>query len=294
MPSSNPDIALFKRLASQNSSLNWYAIADSAQHSDLPARLESPGRESRCLFAASQGGPVAKLAPHLVELPSPLASSNVWSWVSLHGSSKSCVSVIAATLPFDNLFGQLAACTEVTLPDGDSMFFAFWDPAILGTLVGQPDDLTLHVKGPVLSSDQRSMLVQGLGGWWYWDRDGRLHEVHAEPATVDKPAGPITLTQQQVDDLVEASVPDHVLYYLELNQSFLISDISPTQRYALVQQALDRARDLGLFAMSDLVNYVCVELIYKQRMRQDRHIVDIFDQVKHGRLSFHDALEVLP
>ena len=294
MPSLSPDIALFKGLARQNSSLNWYAIADSAQHSDLPARLEWHGKESRCLFGASQGSPVAKLAPHLVELPSPSNSTNAWSWISLHAKSKPCVSVIATTLPFGDLFSQLAACTEVTLPDGESMFLAFWDPAILGTLMGQPDDLTLHVKGPVLSSNQRSMLVQGLGGWWYWDRDGRLHDVRAEPANNDKSTGPITLTQQQVDDLVEASVPDHVLYYLELNQSFLISDISPTQRYALVQQALDRARDLGLFAMSDLVNYVCVELIYKQRMRQDRHIVDIFDQVKHGRLSFHDALEVLP
>ena len=294
MSSANPDIALFRSLAREDSALTWYAIADSAQHSDLPTGLTRHGNECRCLFGASQGSPVAKLSPHLVALPTPLARSNAWSWISLHAKSKPCVSVIATTLSFDELFDQLVACTEVTLPDGDSMFFAFWDPAVLGTLIGQADDITLHVKGPVLDSDQRSMLVQRLSGWWYWDRAGHLHQVRVEPAKNGKLTGPIPLTQQQVDDLVEASVPDHVLYYLELNQPFLIADTSPTQRYALVREALRSGRDIGLSTMGDLVNYVCVELIYKQRMREDRSVVDILDQVKQGRLSFHDAMEALP
>lgn len=45
---------------------------------------------------------------------------------------------------------------------------------------------------------------------------------------------PLQLTQYQVDDLVEASVPDHVLYYVELNQPQLINDIAPANRYGLV------------------------------------------------------------
>jgi hypothetical protein len=49
------------------------------------------------------------------------------------------------------------------------------------------------------------------------------------------------LTQQQVDDLVEASVPDHVLYYLELNQAFLIGDVPSGQRYEMVLRALAKA-----------------------------------------------------
>jgi len=104
----------------------------------------------------------------------------------------------------------------------------------------------------------------------------------------------LELDQRQVDDLVEASVPDHLLYYLTLNQSNLISDFSSSEQYHIVRGALNRARDIGLISMRDLVNYVCVELIYKERLREDRYIADLLNQVKTRQLSFHDALELLP
>ena len=48
---------------------------------------------------------------------------------------------------------------------------------VLGTLVGQADVDTLHVKGAVLDEAQRQMLFGGLTGWWYWDRNGGLHRI---------------------------------------------------------------------------------------------------------------------
>jgi hypothetical protein len=166
MRSSNPDITLFEDVARQDTSSKWYAIVDSAQHRVLPGALLQGGYMVRCLLGASQGSPVAQHAPHLVELGSPLEASSAWNWISLNAKSEPCLTVIATTMSFDTLFIQLAECTEVVLPDAFAMFFAFWDPAILGTLMGQADDLTLHVKGPVMSSVQRSWLTRGMLLLW--------------------------------------------------------------------------------------------------------------------------------
>lgn len=295
MLSSNEDIAVFETVARQDRSLNWYAIADAAQHCSLPSVLTQSGREAGCLLGASQGSPVAKRAPHLVQLCSPLEPGNAWSWIALKAKLKPCVSVIAAPTSFGSLFRQLTSCTSVVMPDGDSMYFAFWDPAILATLVGQNDDLTLHVKGPVLTPDQRSTLTRELTKWWYWDRVGCMHAITMEPASHDVlQLAPITLTQQQVDSLVEASVPDHILYYLESNQPLLIADFPYSVRYETVRKALAEARSIGLLAMADLVNFVSVALIYGVRMQNDSAICDLLSQVKRGELSFRSALNQFP
>lgn len=288
------DLGVFQEIACEDPSLRWYAIVDNAQCQKLPNMFGAGSRQSRCLLDAPLDSPLAQLCPHLVELCSPDYSDSGWMWIRLHGASTPCVSVIATCKPFDSLFNQLAHCTQISLPDGDTMFFAFWDSAVLGTLMGQADDQTLHVPGPVLDQGQQTMLADGIAKWWYWDRNGVIHSfaVRATPAVA--PVRSLELDQRQVDDLVEASVPDHLLYYLTLNQSNLINDFSSSEQYHIVRGALNRARDIGLISMRDLVNYVCVEMIYKERLREDRYIADLLNQVKTRQLSFHDALELLP
>jgi hypothetical protein len=284
---------LFRDVAQLKGALYWYAIADSAQHSALPKAILGESRNVRCLFGASEGSPLAQQSPHLVELFSPLEISDSWSWISLNAKSKPCVSIIAARKSFEEMFTQLSDCVEVVLPDGDAMYFAFWDPAILGTLMGQADDQTLHVKGPVLNPTQRIKILNELEGWWYWDRAGKVHSIVPVETACQITRGPIVLLQEQVDDLVEASVPDHVLYYINLNQHHLLNDVLPEKRYFLVSHALARARAIGLTGMRDLVNYVCVELIYKERMH-DATITRVFDDVKKGNIRFDAALDQLP
>lgn len=286
------DIDVFREAALRNPSWNWYAIADSAQQRALPGALLEGGGEVRCLLGASQDSPLAHKSPHLVRLDKPTAAHAAWSWIGLYASARPCVTVIASPLDFDALFVRLAQCTDVILPDGDAMFFAFWDPVILGTLVGQPDDTTLHVPGPVLSPEQCATLTDGIGAWWYWDRSATLRSLAISGSQSGEV--PLRLDQRQVDDLVEASVPDHVLYYLELNQGQLLRDIPDRERYAYVREALVWGRDLHLSKMNDLVNFVCVRLIYKERMQEDQTVRAILARVKSGETSFATALDELP
>jgi hypothetical protein len=276
--------------------VRWYALADSAQHAALPAALATPGMQVRCLFNAEQGTPLAAKAPHLVELTPPQSGGAPWEWIRVHAHQAPCVTVLASTLPFDALFGALQGCAEIVLPDGTGMFFAFWDPAILGTLVGQPDDLTLHVPGPVLTPAQRHALTGAVQAWWYWDRDGIVHRVHSVPVPVPGPAAevPFALTQDQVDALVEASMPDHVLYFVDLNQQHLLMPFAPREQYAVVRDAYRQARAVGLVNMQDLVNFACVKLIYGERFDTDPVIIALLERVKNGEIAFRCALNEMP
>lgn len=294
MASSNPHIATFEMLARENSALRWYAIADSAQQSGLPKAVVQECFPARCLFGASQGSPLAHHGPHLVELCLPTESSRTWNWISLNANSNPSVTIIAAQISFDELFVQLAGCIEVVLPDEFEMFLGFWDPAILGTLMGQADDRSLHVQGPVLSASQRSKLTWRLHSWWYWDRYGDMHSLAIDSEQGVPSTDPFSLTQAQVDGLVEACVPDHVLYYVELNQPMLIAEVPSRERYEVVRQAMAQAREFGLVVMNDLVNFVCVTLIYGDKMKTDQVILDLLDQVRHGRLTFPKALDAFP
>jgi hypothetical protein len=290
-----PHIDTLAAVARNQPQWNWYAIADSAQEKALPNALGGVGGEARCLLGATQGSPLAENSPHLVALTSPARGGNAWEWIARMGVRKPCVTVLASQLGFDDLFEQLKQFAEIRLPDDTEMFFAFWDPAILGTLVGQSDDSTLYVKGAVLDDEQLGLLYGGLSGWWYWDRDGEMHTVsiEAEAPTVrlDKP---LKLRQRQVDELVEASMPDHVLYYVDLNQPHLLRDLPPEARYRYVMRALSGAREIGLETMKDLVNYVSASLIYGARWNQDSVIAGVLGRVKDGRIRFSDAMELLP
>jgi hypothetical protein len=290
-----PHIDTLAAVASNEPQWNWYAIADSAQNDALPGALTSAGGQVRCLLGATQGSPLAEKSPHLIELPDPARGGAVWEWIGRMALRQPCVTVLASRLSFESLFEQIKQFAEIRLPDGTEMFFAFWDPAILGTVMGQEDDSTLHVRGPVFDEEQRAMLLGGVAGWWYWDRDGAMHslKIDGEAPTV-RLAKPLILAQSQVDDLVEASMPDHVLFYVDLNQPFLLNDIPPKERYGYVARALTGAREIGLETMKDLVNYVCVSLIYGSRLREDSGIGELLARVKRGELRFSAAMKLLP
>jgi Domain of unknown function (DUF4123) len=290
-------LTLQQRLESAQSahgSLHLYALADPAQQKVLPSIISTQG-QSRCLFTDSNDSDIAKLSPHLVTLPAFNAESKAWRWILRNAPSSPCVTLIASPLNFESLFNHTKQFIEIKLPDNDELFFAFWDPAILGTLIGQKDDTTLHVKGPVLTPPQRHALLKGISAWWYWDRETNLHEINCSAdKQVEGSSTPLALTQGQVDDLVEASVPDHVLYHIELNQPQLISDVEPMQRYRLVRQHLVNASEIKLEAMGDLVNYVCAALIYKEQLQEDSTIRALLRSVKLGELKFAQALEQFP
>jgi hypothetical protein len=286
---------IFIEAAVQTPSWNWYAIADSAQHRDLPGALvRHSGGLTRCLFDAPPGSPLAANSPHLVQLERPTEESSSWKWIRRNANGKPCVTVIASDAGFDTVFAHLQQFIEVLLPDGEDMFFAFWDPAILGVLVGQSDDPTLYVRGPVLNVPERATLTQGIAGWWHWDRNGALRSLDMTTAASERAKTPLQLTQQQMDDLVEASMPDQLLHNINQNRPHLFNDAPNSKRYSYVTQMLPAARQIGLEGMRDLTNFVCLGLIYKERFMTDPEIRELLMQVQQKLITMDKAMEQMP
>jgi Domain of unknown function (DUF4123) len=273
--------------------LNLYAVADSAQDKRLPAAIDLT-RTARCLFGYDSDTEIAKASPHLVLL-SVEAEGPALKWIAKHAPVTPCLTLIGTALEPAALYEHLTKFLDVRLPGNSDMFLAWWDPTILATLVGQPDDVTLHVPGPALQGAQRSALMEGIAAWWYWDRDGGLHRIDHVPLAQQMPPDvPFELTQAQVDLLVEASVPDHVLHYIELNQAHLLQNIPGRERYRSVRSHLQHARDLGLVGMADLVNFTCAGLIYGDALRHDSVIAGLLKQVSAGALTLDQAMDQFP
>jgi hypothetical protein len=93
---------------------------------------------------------------------------------------------------------------------------------------------------------------------------------------------------------VEASVPDHVLHYIELNQPHLLQDTPHEQRYGVTCAHLLHAREVGLQGMGDLVNFVCAGFIYGEALRNDPAITSALQNVHAGKCSFDQAMEQFP
>lgn len=284
-------------LQARHAGLHFYAIADAAQDEKLLDHLRQ-GRgsmQSKCLLA-DLGPEADKAAPHLVQMKAPEQALALWRGAMRHAEHMpQALTLIASPQSFGALCKHLAHFTRVRLPDQSEMVLAFWDPAILGTLVGNAKDTTLHVAGPVLAEQQTRSFLAPITAWWYWDRAGQLRRIDGKAVDTETDfAEPMPLDQKQVDMLVEASVPDHVLSYLQQTQPALLNRIEPKDQYPTVRRLLADARTLHLETMQDLVRFVGVSLIYGRQMQSDEAIQKLMDKVQQRGLQLEDALKQFP
>ena len=298
-PRQNVDASL--AAAFDNPELFCYAIVDSAQDQTLLERFAKAylSTRSMCLLPAAIESGVEDYSPHLVSLSRLAADTLAWpDFIAAVSQQPASFTLLASHLDFDDLWTSLAGFTEIVLPDNTEMIFAFWDPAVLGTLTGQASDTTLHVPGPVLSERQRARLMQGIAAWWYWDRSGAPHQVlpasSAEARLAYLVELPLKLKQFQVDMLVEAGMPDQLLSLVQENQPVLLRKVAPDQQYYRMAKHLIEARKLGLSGMRDILNYTCAALIYGEDMYINDEITSLLAQVKAGEITVDAAMALFP
>jgi Domain of unknown function (DUF4123) len=276
--------------------LRLFALLDSAQDERVVAMIASESAANECLFGYDLDSPIAKATPRLVSLRRTEASS-LFTWLIRTMRDQPVGTLIASRLEMPALAMHFRRCIDAELEGLGSMFLALWDPAILATLVGQPDDETLHVPGPALRPEQVADLLAPLSHWWYFDREGRLHDVvsaerHEERH--DRPAQRMELDAEQVDQLVEASVPDHLLQHIRQNQPELLERLPAAQHYQFARQQLCRAREHGLEGTGDLVNYLCLALAFGNIFDELPSMAALLAKVKTGLMRFDEALGKAP
>lgn len=282
-------------LAQQQTALRWYSLVDLGQ---VPSSKWPLPEQALCLFGASPDSPVGRQSPWLCPMPRPEQTGAAWhKELAAQRQTPASRTFIAAKCDAEELLAHLQRCLDLKLPDGsDDLQLAYWDPAILGSLLGQPDDTTLHVPGPILGPRQCATLLHDMAAWWYRDREGRPHRVDCPVSAddADAPEFPFLFLQNQVDDLVEAGVPDLVLFHVRNNQPHLLDHHSAAQHYREVRNWVLRARELGLQGLRDLVNLTCIGLIYRERYDSDSELVGLLGQVKAGLRSLDEVMPEMP
>ena len=273
--------------------LQLFALVDAAQDRRALSMIGNEALPNECLFGYELESPIAVSTPRLVAIANP-QTSRLASWLLRTMPLKPVATLLASSDDLATLAVHLRQFLDVELDGIDSMFLALWDPAILGTLVGQIDDTTLHVPGPVLQPQQLADLLAPMSHWWYSDRDGGLHDAVPEGLRAPRPSHTVpklVLEQPQIDDLVEASVPDHLLQHMRQNQPELLERLASRDHYRFVRQQVQRARGHGLEGMGDLVNYVCLALAYGAEFDELPSVAGPLLQVRAGKLSFGTALD---
>lgn len=276
-----------------------YAIADAAQEPRLPDALRAPS--SRCLMGDDDS--VREASPHLVALPDVHQSKPTWRWIANHAPKKPCLILLTSTLDFDAMYDHLQSFLDVQVNDQTTMALAYWDPMILAALLGQPDDATLHVKGPVFNAEQRNQFVAPFETVWYWDRRGRLRriepatlesEIPAEEAQNNESVLPLVLQPGQIRCLVEAGLPDQVLYELRLNRPAVLADRSDWDNYDLSCRLVNVAHELYIRGLRDLVNFVGAGMVLGEQFYRFPPIAEALVEVKEKRQTFTEMVVQLP
>lgn len=277
--------------------LHAYAVVDPAQDKRLPAVLHAP--RNACLLGDDAS--IREASPHLVELPDDI-DSRAWSWLARNGSQQPCAVLVTSELGFDELFTHLLKFLDVQVNQSTTMLLAWWDPAVLASLLGQPDDDTLYVKGPIFTAEQKAAFAMSLCDVGYWDRAGTLHRMNAQQlvATVPATSGidggsvlPLTFDVGQVRKLVRATTPDQVLYELRLNRPGVLSDRSDLENYGLACRLVDAAERYAIRGMRDLVNFVGAGMILGERFDICPAMASELEGIRTGTKTFTEMLSSL-
>lgn len=274
--------------------LNIYALADAAQDKKFLTYLNN--LRIKCLLKEASGEKAREISPHLIALPKDFESIE-WSWISKNISGTPQMTIIVTKLSFEELYDHLRKFLEVRFEGGLEMILAFWDPLILATLIGNNKDKKLYVAGPVLDYEQSSTFLGPVQSWWYWDRLGELQVLfglnkiyeHYEKNKIE----PLVFSAEQEELMVEATFPDNIIYYLKLNNSFLIREISDIDLYDFVTSSIPEARLYGLSGTRDILNFICLKLIYGNDYLNISKVNDVLNLLKNKKIDMDEAMKLL-
>ena len=274
--------------------LQLYLLLDVAQNRDLLARVPESGAEA--LFAFKRDSKEGKVSPWLVHLgrsgqPLKKPQQDLLNAVLDVVQASPCATLLASECEMPALLAHLRRAMDPKMPEKDSSYLAFWDPAVLAALLGQSDLDTKSRLDPVLKPAQSRALLGPIARWWCWSRSGRLHEYAAADFSETAAPLPLQLSAAQVDALVQGNVPDLLIYYVNLNQPHLRDKLPPLAMYWFVRQQIVFARRYGLTGTRDLLNYVCLALIAGARVDQIPEVAELLARVKSRQLKFDQFMD---
>ena len=125
-----------ERLLFEDPDLMAYAIVDGAQNLGLPRRLLEMGVRHECLFVGALEPEVREVAPHLVSLNE---DTGFFEHL-LEGWMQGWAIYLRSPLGMLDLRKHLRTLSLAEMPDGEVVFFRYYDPLALRAVVPTMDD----------------------------------------------------------------------------------------------------------------------------------------------------------
>lgn len=274
--------------------LSIYALADAARDKFFLSKWMH--LLQRNLLTEAAGEKAAQISPHLIQLNTEITSLE-WTHIQKRVLSTPKMTLIVSPLNFEEMYAHLRQFTTVRFDGGLEMFLAFWDPCILATLLGHQADKTLYMQEQVLDNEQKQILLSPIHTWSYWDRLGQLQQINGLNLSGFQRSfdsqNPLCFSVEQEEQMVEATFPDHLIYYLKLNNYFLVENFSAWDLYEYVISALKQARSFDLQGTRDILNFICLKLGYQERFEIDQQLQTALLQVKEKQITMDQAMEML-
>lgn len=139
------------------------------------------------------------------------------------------------------------------------------------------------------------MLLRPIYSWWYWDRLSQLHKIDGKGESELRRfydwRKPFEFSAQQEDLMVEATFPDHLIYFLKLNNPFLVEVFKDWDLYQYVIEKISKARKYTLNGTRDILNFVCLTLIYNDDFEKNMLLQSILLKVKAKDITMDQAME---
>lgn len=276
-----------------------YAIVDAAQDQRLPQALSA--QHSACLLGTDVT--IQQASPHLVALGEQAQlSTGTLRRLAQQWAGTSCVILLRSQLDFDALLQHLIDHVEVKVNKSTTMLLAWWDPAILAPLLGEPADRSNYVQGPIFTEQQRHSFLAPIENIAWWNRAGELQQSNlshleksapADEHVKENPLLPLQFEPWQVRMMVKATLPDQVLYEIGLNQPNLLRGRDTYNSYRSACELLDAAEGYGIKAKQEQVTFVGAGFMLGERFYDVPFVHERLVQAKKNGESFGNVLRSL-
>ena len=227
-----------------------FALIDSSQQMRFHRRLDRSGATYQSLFAGYPEESLLDMAPLLIDLNrDDELRKNLLAAAEHLGKLKPCVSLLIASVPFDELAEHLRQFHLTEIPNGREMIVRWYDGRILPAWL------------EILEADQRALFTRHLSAWTYFDRFGEPQQLPLPAAgATEPPPAPIRLDDNQLSALMSACEADMMIVDLrEVNRDELRS-VPYRTLYPFVQEHLLVARQHGLTARPDRLQLLTLAL----------------------------------
>ncbi|RYZ92749.1 MAG: DUF4123 domain-containing protein [Proteobacteria bacterium] len=239
---------------------NLYLLLDQSGLPDLHSKLSKSSSVWGALFDHTLDANASVVGPILISAGSKgnlQISRRFGEWLGRSGTYNSTVIMMLSPLDFEPLMARLVVRLDVTLSEGLDAMLRFFDPRILESMT------------KFLNAEQSNHFFSPAESWGYIDRAGALIWFKSDFSGNENFSPPLTLSQQQESDLLDASEVDQVLDLLRSNLPTTLARLPQEEQYGFAYRKIEEARQRGFTSISKLALYTATSLIEQENLVED-------------------------